>query len=99
MKAVRIHAPQGPEAFVYEDAPQPLPQAEEVLVRVYATAVTPTELLWPPTWQTKIGEPRVLPILGHEFSGVITAVGAGVSDLKQGDAVYGMNDWFVDGAE
>jgi NADPH:quinone reductase-like Zn-dependent oxidoreductase len=42
--------------------------------------------------------PRALPIPGHEFSGVIAAVGAGVTDLTEGDAVYGMNDWFRDGA-
>jgi NADPH:quinone reductase-like Zn-dependent oxidoreductase len=99
MKAVRLHAQTGPEAFVYEDVPEPSPQAGELLVRVHATAVTPTELLWPPTWQTTAGQPRTLPIPGHEFSGVIAAVGAGINDFAAGDAVYGMNDWFADGAD
>lgn len=99
MKAIRLHAQAGPEALVYEDAPQPSPQAGEILVRVHATAVTPTELLWPPTWQTTAGQPRALPIPGHEFSGVIAVVGAAVADLAEGDAVYGMNDWFAEGAD
>src|ERR1700754_3200375 len=99
MKAIRLHGAQGAEAFVYEDAPRPSARAGEVLVRVHATAVTPTELLWPPTWQTAAGEPRALPIPGHEFSGVIAAVGAGVTDFNEGDAVYGLNDWFADGAD
>jgi len=35
---------------------------------------------------------------GHEFSGVIAAVGKDVQDFQVGDEVYGMNDWFADGA-
>ena len=37
-------------------------------------------------------------IPGHEFSGVVAAVGADVSGVAVGDEVYGMNDWFGDGA-
>ena len=35
---------------------------------------------------------------GHEFSGVIAAVGKNVEGFEVGDEVYGMNDWFMDGA-
>jgi NADPH:quinone reductase-like Zn-dependent oxidoreductase len=35
---------------------------------------------------------------GHEFSGIITALGKGVSDFSVADEIYGMNDWFADGA-
>jgi NADPH:quinone reductase-like Zn-dependent oxidoreductase len=35
---------------------------------------------------------------GHEFSGVIKAIGKDVQDFEIGDEVYGMNDWFADGA-
>lgn len=34
----------------------------------------------------------------HEFSGEIAEVGEGVTGLRAGDAVYGMNDWFAEGA-
>ena len=37
MKAIRLHGRGGPAHLVYEDAPQPHPGVEEVLVRVYAT--------------------------------------------------------------
>jgi NADPH:quinone reductase-like Zn-dependent oxidoreductase len=94
-----MHSPGGPEGLVYEDAPQPNPSEGEVLVRVHATAVTPTELTWVPTLQTPTGEPRSLPILGHEFSGVVAGVGKDVSDIAEGDSVYGLNGWFDDGAE
>ncbi|HYT88124.1 MAG TPA: hypothetical protein VEL76_05345 [Gemmataceae bacterium] len=50
MNAIRIHGRDGPEGLVYEDAPMPRPGAGEVLVRVHAAAVTPTELSWIPTW-------------------------------------------------
>jgi NADPH:quinone reductase-like Zn-dependent oxidoreductase len=100
MKAIRLHARGGPEAFAYEEAPQPRPEEGEVLVRVHAAAVTPTELAWAPTWTTPTGEPRRFPIiLGHELSGEVAAVGRGVTDLAAGDLVYGLNDWFRDGAQ
>jgi len=99
MKANRLHDRGGPEAFAYEEAPQPRPGEGEVLVRVHAAAVTPTELVWVPTWTTQTGEPRRFPIiLGHEFSGEVAAVGDGVTDVAVGNPVYGLNDWFGDGA-
>lgn len=91
MKAIRLHARGGPEAFTYEDAPQPRPGTGEVLVRVHGAAVTPTELLWLPTWATPTGERRPFPIiLGHEFSGEVAAVGDGVADVAVGSPVYGL---------
>ena len=33
MKAIRLHVRGGPEAFAYEEAPQPHPEEGEVLVR------------------------------------------------------------------
>ena len=57
------------------------------------------ELGWVPTWTTRAGKPRPWPvILGHEFSGEIAALGAGVKDMGVGDLVYGLNDWYRDGA-
>jgi hypothetical protein len=100
MHAIHLHARGGPEALVYEQAPDPQPAPGEVLIRVHAAAVTPTELTWLPTWTTRTGAPRQLPVIpGHEFSGQVEAVGLGVADLDVGDAIYGMNDWFIDGAQ
>jgi NADPH:quinone reductase-like Zn-dependent oxidoreductase len=100
MKSVRLHGRAGPAAFVYEEAPEPQPRHDEVLVRVHAAGVTPTELKWAPTSTTRTGEPRPFPIiLGHEFSGEISARGPGVTDLAIGEAIFGMNDWFGDGAQ
>jgi NADPH:quinone reductase-like Zn-dependent oxidoreductase len=37
-------------------------------------------------------------ILGHAFSGVVSAVGSGVTDLATGDAMFGVLDQGVEGA-
>ena len=100
MKAIRLHARGGPESLRFEDSPTPRPGPGEVLVRVRAAAVTPTELLWVPTWSTRDGAPRPLPVIpGHGFSGEVAALGEGVTAVGVGEAVYGMNDWFGDGAQ
>ena len=99
MKAIRLHGRGGPHHLVYEDAPQPRPGAEEVLVRVYATGIIANELKWDETYQTKAGSPRALPIPGRDLSGVVEAVGHGVTEPAKGDEVYAMLDYCCDGAE
>src|SRR5204862_4995367 len=89
MKAIRLHARDGPEALRFGDAPTPRPGPGEVLVRVRAAAVTPTELLWVPTWTTRDGAPRPLPVIpGHEFSGEVARLGEGVTAVGVGEPVY-----------
>jgi NADPH:quinone reductase-like Zn-dependent oxidoreductase len=100
MKAVRLHALGSYEELVYEDAPKPAPQEGEVLVRIHATGVTPTELSWSTNWQTASGRARQLPLIpGHDLSGVIEAVGAAVNEVAAGTAVFGLTDFTRDGAE
>lgn len=100
MKAVYVHKSGGPEALIYAETPQPYPKQGEVLVRVHAAGVTATELEWAPTWTTRTGDKRPFPIiLGHEFSGVVAALGTGVTDVSESTPVYGLNDWFENGAQ
>jgi len=73
------------------------PGRGEVLIRVHAVGVTGTELLWQPTTHTKSGDNRRHAIPGHEFSGIVAAVGAG-ADRAVGEEVFGMNDWYAQGA-
>jgi NADPH:quinone reductase-like Zn-dependent oxidoreductase len=98
MKAIRLHARGGPEQLVFEDAPRPAPGPGDAVVRVYATAITRTELTWDQTYQNPDGSPRLPAIPGHEVSGVIESVPIGVRDLGPGDAVYGLADFSRDGA-
>jgi NADPH:quinone reductase-like Zn-dependent oxidoreductase len=100
MNAVYFNTRGGPEALVYGSATMPEAGEGEIVVRVRAAAVTPTELLWVTTWTTRAGEPRLFPIIpGHEFSGEVQGVGPGVNDVAVGEAVFGMNDFFGDGAQ
>src|SRR4030095_9076233 len=98
MKAMRVkNADQGP-VLILAELQKPEAGLGEILVHVHAAGGTPTELLWYPTTHTKSGKPRTRAVPGHEFSGVITAIGKDVQDFEVGDEVYGMNDWFADGA-
>src|SRR5215475_6951456 len=98
MRRMRLSDSAQAPVLIEENVPQPQPQRGELLVRVYAAGVTPTELLWYPTTHNKNGERRSRAVPGHEFSGVIAAVGEDPADFDIGQEVYGMNDWFSDGA-
>lgn len=97
MKAVRIHSYGGPEVLVYEDAPRPQAGEDEVLVRVHAAGVNPVD------WKVREGSGKdrlghKLPlILGWDVSGVVEAVGPGVTRLAIGDEVYSRPDLARDG--
>jgi len=100
MRAAYLEKQAGPEALVIGEIPRPRPGPDEVLVKVHATAVMPTELHWVPTFSTPSGLPRTFPVvLSHEFSGVVAEVGASVSAWRAGEDVYGLNDWFINGAQ
>jgi NADPH:quinone reductase-like Zn-dependent oxidoreductase len=89
MKAVRLfESPTGPRLTETEADP-PTPGAGELLIRVHAAGVIPTELQWFPTSHERTGQKRTRAIPGHEFSGVA---------VQSGQEVFGMNDWFSDGA-
>lgn len=98
MKAMRFNDSPTLPALEEGTAPNPVPGPGEILVRVHASGVTPTELRWSPTTHTAEGGERKGAIPGHEFSGVIEAVGEGVDAQQIGRAVFGMNDWFAEGS-
>ena len=96
MKAVRMHAYGGPDVLVYEDTARPMASTGEVLIKVHAAGVNPLD------WKIREGYMKGLnrlPLIpGWDVSGVVEDVGNGVTDLKKGDAVYGMLDFSRDGA-
>jgi NADPH:quinone reductase-like Zn-dependent oxidoreductase len=96
MIAIVIHGRGGPEQFVCEHVPNPTPKEGEVLVRVHAAGVTPTELTWETTYKTRDGASRLPSIPGHELSGVVHAAAEG-SNFAEGDAVYGLIDFWRNG--
>jgi NADPH:quinone reductase-like Zn-dependent oxidoreductase len=98
MKAMQVSKPGEQAVLTAAELPKPEPGSGEILIHVHAAGVTPSELLWYPTTHTKAGTARVGAVPGHEFSGVIDAMGKDTHSFEVGDEVYGMNDWFIDGA-
>jgi len=85
MKALRSHAPGGPETLTLDEVTDPVAGAGEVLVRVKAVGVNfPDTLIIQDLYQTKPPRPFSP---GIEFSGVVEALGEGVTGFAPGDRV------------
>lgn len=97
MTALRAHHRGGPEVLVVEQAPVPVPAADEVLIAVHAAAITFDELTWEETW-LRDGADRTPTIPSHEVSGVVAGIGDDVTDFAVGDEVYGLIRFDRDGA-
>jgi NADPH:quinone reductase-like Zn-dependent oxidoreductase len=98
MRALRLHKQVGAAGFTYDEAPTPEPGIGDVLVRVHAASFTATELQWPSTWVDRLGHDRRPIVPGHEVSGTVEALGYGATGFAVGEAVYGLTDWYRDGA-
>ncbi|MDI4238635.1 NADP-dependent oxidoreductase [Bradyrhizobium sp. Arg237L] len=79
------------------ERPQPQPAINDVLVEVHASGFVPTELEWPSTWTDRREQDRTPSIPGHEFAGIVTALGYGTTGLSVGQRVFGLADWYRDG--
>jgi NADPH:quinone reductase-like Zn-dependent oxidoreductase len=98
MKAIRMHSRGGPELLAYEDAPKPVLQPGDALVRVIATSITKTELTWDETYTDCDGRPRIPTIPGHEFAGIVDTLTPEAAGLHAGDAVYALSSFCRDGS-
>jgi NADPH:quinone reductase-like Zn-dependent oxidoreductase len=98
MQAVRFHSYGGPEVLVLEEVPRPQAGPGEALIRVRAAGVNPLD------WKVRAGLvkdwlPHQLPLIpGWDVSGVVEAVGPGVSAVQIGDEVIGLLDFKRHGA-
>lgn len=87
MRAISQDVLGGPEVLKEVEIERPAPRPNEVLVRVRAAGVNPTD------WKHResggfLGEPPF--VLGWDVSGVVEAVGIGVAAFRPGDEVFGM---------
>lgn len=96
MKAVFIEQHGGPEVLKYGDLTDPSPKTDQIIVDVAAASVNGAD------WKVRAGESHrqsQFPyVLGRDFSGVVRAAGEAVSDLRVGDAVFGVLEGGRDGA-
>ncbi|TDD02972.1 NADP-dependent oxidoreductase [Nonomuraea deserti] len=87
MRAIIQESAGGPEVLTLAEVDRAEPMPTEVLVRVHAAGVNPTD------WKSRtvgrlLGDPPA--ILGWDVSGVVEAVGLGVTRFRPGDEVFGM---------
>ena len=80
------------------ERPDPQAAINDVLVQIHAAGFTGDELTWPATWTDRAGRDRRPSIPGHELAGVVTALGFGTTGLSIGQRVFGLTDWYRDGA-
>src|ERR1700680_3243371 len=96
MKAVLLTAHGGPEMLRYGDAPDPTAGPGDVVVDIHAASVNAADYkVRLGSYDSKMTFPY---ILGRDFSGIVSARGAGVTDLAVGDAVFGVCDAGIEGA-
>jgi NADPH:quinone reductase-like Zn-dependent oxidoreductase len=90
MKAAYFMQHGGPEVMQYGAVPDPVAGPGQVLVDVHAASVNGAD------WKVRAGSyapiTAVPYIPGRDFSGVVSALGSGVSDFRIGDAVFGVCD-------
>jgi NADPH:quinone reductase-like Zn-dependent oxidoreductase len=95
MKAAYIEQFGGPEVVKYGDLPDPSAAAGQIVVDVHAASVNGAD------WKVRVGhhgQQKFPLVLGRDFSGVVCAVGEGVTDLRIGDEVFGVFELGREGA-
>ena len=96
MKAAYFEKHGGPEVLKFGDVADPTAAAGQVVVDIHAASVNAAD------WQVRLGTYMQVPhfpyVLGRDFSGLVSQVGAGVTDLKVGDEVFAVCDVGQEGA-
>jgi NADPH:quinone reductase-like Zn-dependent oxidoreductase len=97
MKAIAINEYGNQDVLNYVDVDRPEPKADEILVKVRVAAVNPAD------WKIREGMGESFGfkfplILGGDIAGTVVAVGDGVNNFQQGDAIYGMTLSSLSGA-
>ncbi|MET7985703.1 MULTISPECIES: NADP-dependent oxidoreductase [unclassified Streptomyces] len=87
MRAISQTVLGGPEVLEEVTLERPSPRPNEILIRVRAAGINPTD------WKHRatggfLGEPPF--VLGWDVSGVVEATGIGVAHFRPGDEVFGM---------
>lgn len=90
MKAVVVNGYGPPEEFTVADVPVPSPGPGQMLVRIAAAAINPTDVaLAGGVFREQV--PLEFPYVpGNDFAGAVAEVGAGVTAYKPGDEVFGV---------
>ena len=90
MKAAYLDKFGGPEVLQHGDLPDPVAGPDDVLIDVVAATVNAADWKFRNGEYAPHGQVKFPQIPGRDFSGTVAGVGANVSDLKVGDAVFGV---------
>src|SRR5437588_7383796 len=95
MKAI-VHCEYGsPDVLKLEDVEKPVPNDNQVLVRVHAASINPLDLTIRGPWLIRpilgMRKPKDTR-LGVDYAGTVEAVGKNVTQFKPGDEVFGGRD-------
>jgi NADPH:quinone reductase-like Zn-dependent oxidoreductase len=96
MQAMLLTGHGGPEMLKTGEAPDPVARAGEIVVDIHAASVNGAD----PKVRRGQGRyklARFPHILGRDFSGVVSGLGAGVTNFKIGDAVFGVTEQGIEG--
>jgi NADPH:quinone reductase-like Zn-dependent oxidoreductase len=91
VKRIQYYKYGGPETMQLEDFKLESPGPGQVAVKVKFTAINPID------WKVRRGDLKMMTgrsfprAIGSDFSGMVAAVGAGVTRCKPGDAVFGLS--------
>jgi NADPH:quinone reductase-like Zn-dependent oxidoreductase len=96
MKAVLLTGHGGPEMLRLGEAPDPVAGPGDIVVDIHAASVNAAD------YKVRRGTGgysnlKFPHILGRDFSGVVSALGSGVTDFRVGDAVFGVTDQGIEG--
>src|SRR5579871_1646977 len=84
IKAIRIHAPGGPEAMKWDDVPRPEPAQGEALIKQEAIGLNYIDVYF----RSGLYKAPTLPlIIGQEGAGTVVSIGSGVTAVRPGDRV------------
>ena len=92
MKAAFFDQFGGPEVLKYGNLPDPAAGVGEVVVDVVAASVNAADWKFRAGQYPTRGQTKFPAIPGRDFSGVVSALGSGVDDIKLGDAAFGVLD-------
>jgi NADPH:quinone reductase-like Zn-dependent oxidoreductase len=89
MKAIVVHEYGGPDVLKFEDVPIPTPQADQMLVKVFAAGVNSFDgNLRAGNWAKGPNGTQLPWHPGYDIAGTVEKVGGKVTKFKKGDAVY-----------
>lgn len=96
MKAIRIHEFGGPEVMKLEEVERPVPKADEILLKVYASGVNPADYVVRQGGNAPLKPFLKLPLsLGLDAAGEVEEIGSDVIDLKKGNKIYGIPNFLA----